>query len=36
MASKGFLETITWSFTDSKINKLFLEDNKEIEYCKSY
>ena len=30
IASKGFLETITWSFTDSKINKLFLEDNKEI------
>jgi phenylalanyl-tRNA synthetase beta chain len=30
MASKGFLETITWSFTDSKINQLFLEDNKEI------
>ena len=30
MASKGFLETITWSFTDSKINSLFSEDNKEI------
>jgi len=30
IASKGFLETITWSFTDSKINKLFIEDNKEI------
>ncbi len=30
MASKGFLETITWSFTDSKINQLFLEDNKEV------
>ena len=30
MASKGFFETITWSFTDSKINKLFLENNKEI------
>jgi phenylalanyl-tRNA synthetase beta chain len=29
IASKGFLETITWSFTDSKINQLFLEDNKE-------
>jgi phenylalanyl-tRNA synthetase beta chain len=29
MASKGFLETITWSFTDSKINQLFLENNKE-------
>ena len=30
MASKGFLETITWSFTDSKINQLFLENKKEI------
>ena len=30
MASKGFLEAITWSFTDSKINRLFLEDNKEV------
>ncbi|MDA8537341.1 phenylalanine--tRNA ligase subunit beta [Candidatus Pelagibacter bacterium] len=30
MASKGFLETITWSFTDSKVNKLFLENNKQI------
>ena len=30
MASKGFLETITWSFTDSKINQIFLENNKEI------
>ena len=30
MASKGFLETITWSFTDSKINRLFLEVNKEV------
>ncbi len=31
IASKGFLETVTWSFTDSKINKLFIEDSKEIE-----
>ena len=30
MASKGFLETITWSFTDSKINQLFLEGKKEV------
>ena len=30
MASKGFFETITWSFTDSKINQLFLEDSKEV------
>ena len=31
IASKGFFETITWSFTDSKINQLFIEDKKEIE-----
>ena len=30
IASKGYLEAITWSFTDSKINKLFIEKNKEI------
>jgi phenylalanyl-tRNA synthetase beta chain len=30
IASKGYLEAITWSFTDSKVNKLFIEDNKEI------
>ena len=30
IASKGFLETITWSFTDSKINKLFSENKKEV------
>ena len=30
LASKGFLETITWSFTDSKINKLFSEANMDI------
>ena len=30
VASKGYLEAITWSFTDSKINQLFLEKNKEI------
>ena len=29
-ASKGYLETITWSFTDSKINRFFLENNKEV------
>jgi Phenylalanyl-tRNA synthetase beta subunit len=28
---KGYLETVTWSFTDSKINVLFKEDKKEIE-----
>ncbi|MDB9699444.1 phenylalanine--tRNA ligase subunit beta [Candidatus Pelagibacter sp.] len=30
IASKGYLEAITWSFTDSKINQLFIESNKEI------
>ena len=30
VASKGYFETVTWSFTDSKINKLFQEKNKEI------
>jgi phenylalanyl-tRNA synthetase beta chain len=30
IASKGYLEAITWSFTDSKINQLFIEKNKEI------
>ena len=26
VASKGYLETVTWSFTDSKINQLFIEE----------
>ena len=30
VASKGYLEAITWSFTDSKINQLFIEKNREI------
>ena len=30
VASKGYLEAITWSFTDSKYNDYFKEDNKEI------
>jgi len=30
IASKGYLETITWSFTDSKINNYFRGANKEI------
>ena len=30
VASKGYLEAITWSFTDSKYNDHFKEDNKEI------
>ena len=31
VASKGYLESITWSFTDSKINDFFKEDKKNIE-----
>ncbi len=31
IASKGYLETITWSFTDSKINQYFVEEKKQIE-----
>ncbi len=30
VASKGYLETVTWSFTDSKINQLFKEDMNEV------
>jgi phenylalanyl-tRNA synthetase beta chain len=30
IASKGYREVITWSFTDSKINDLFKTDNKDI------
>jgi phenylalanyl-tRNA synthetase beta chain len=30
IASKGYLEAITWSFTDSKINQLFIENKREI------
>ncbi|MDC6482826.1 phenylalanine--tRNA ligase subunit beta [Candidatus Pelagibacter sp.] len=30
VASKGYSEAITWSFTDSNINELFIEKNKEI------
>lgn len=31
IASKGYFETVTWSFTDSKINQLFKEDMNEVE-----
>jgi len=31
IASKGYLETITWSFTDSKINQLFKETKKQTD-----
>jgi len=31
VASKGYYETVTWSFTDSKINQLFKEDKNEVE-----
>ena len=30
IASKGYREVITWSFTESKINDLFKSDNKDI------
>ena len=30
LASKGYLETITWSFSDSKIDKQFSKGEKEI------
>ena len=30
VASKGYLEAITWSFTDAKYNNHFRESNKEI------
>jgi len=30
IASKGYIEAITWSFTDSKVNQLFIENKKEI------
>ena len=31
LASKGYLETVTWSFTDSKIDKQFSNGEKEIQ-----
>ncbi len=31
VASKGYYETVTWSFTDSNINNLFREDKNEVE-----
>jgi phenylalanyl-tRNA synthetase beta chain len=30
LASKGYLETVTWSFTDSRIDKQFSKGEKEI------
>jgi len=30
VASKGYYETVTWSFTDSKINQLFKENIDEV------
>ncbi len=30
VASKGYYETVTWSFTDSKINQLFKENHNEV------
>jgi phenylalanyl-tRNA synthetase beta chain len=31
IASKGYFEAITWSFTDSKVNQLFIENKNEIQ-----
>ena len=31
VASKGYYETVTWSFTDEKINQLFKENMNEVE-----
>ena len=31
MANKGYLEAVTWSFTDSRIDKQFAQGKKEIE-----
>ncbi len=30
VASKGYYETVTWSFTDSKINDFFKEEKEEV------
>ena len=30
VASKGYLETITWSFTDDKLNNIFRENYQEV------
>ena len=30
LASKGFIETVTWSFTDSKIDKQFSKGEKRF------
>ena len=30
LASKGYLETVTWSFTDSKVDTLFSRGEKQI------
>ena len=30
LASKGYMETVTWSFTDSKVDKQFTKNEKEI------
>ena len=30
LASKGYMETVTWSFTDSKIDKEFSKEEREI------
>ena len=32
LASKGYMEIVTWSFTDSKIDKQFSKGEKKFQY----
>ena len=32
LASKGYLESVTWSFTDSKIDKEFSKGKKKLKF----
>ena len=36
LASKGYMETVTWSFTDSNIDKQFSKGEKEINIYNPY
>ena len=36
LASKGYLESVTWSFTDSRIDKQFSKGEKEVTISVSY
>ena len=33
LAARGMLETVTWSFTDSRLAELFLADKEKVELC---